>query len=284
MKTYYIYAHINKQNQKIYIGQTCQKPEYRWNKGQGYKNCTYFYKAIKKYGWDNFEHIILENNLSLEEANKKEKYYIQFYNSTNPIYGYNLTFGGNNSIKFSKTTCKKISERMKKYWKNEERRLIMSQKMKKKWQENEYKYNHFIGMKKAFDKIHSEGKTTFITEQGRKRISEARKLYIKKYGTPTQGKGHTEETKKKISKAQMGKNNSHYGKKNSEYQKARIKEVLSKKIQCVETLQIFNSIQEAATWAGLKSSSGISDFLKGRKKSAGKHPITKEKLHWRLIN
>jgi hypothetical protein len=36
--------------------------------------------------------------------------------------------------------------------------------MKKKWQEDEYRYNHSIGMKKAFDKLHSEEKTSFITE------------------------------------------------------------------------------------------------------------------------
>lgn len=57
--TYCVYAHINKVNGKIYIGQTCRKPEYRWNDGKGYKECTYFYNAIEKYGWDNFDHEIL---------------------------------------------------------------------------------------------------------------------------------------------------------------------------------------------------------------------------------
>ena len=37
MNNYIIYKHINKINGKIYIGQTCQKPEYRWNHGKGYK-------------------------------------------------------------------------------------------------------------------------------------------------------------------------------------------------------------------------------------------------------
>ena len=60
MKT--IYLHRNKINNKVYIGQTIQSPEERWKNGNGYKGCYYFYNAIQKYGWDNFEHIILEQN------------------------------------------------------------------------------------------------------------------------------------------------------------------------------------------------------------------------------
>ena len=44
---YTIYKHINKINNKIYIGVTKQKPEQRWAHGEGYKNNTHFYSAIK---------------------------------------------------------------------------------------------------------------------------------------------------------------------------------------------------------------------------------------------
>lgn len=47
MKTGVIYMHRNLINNKVYIGQTIQKPEYRWrNKGKGYKDSSLFYKAI----------------------------------------------------------------------------------------------------------------------------------------------------------------------------------------------------------------------------------------------
>ena len=105
--TYCIYMHKNKINGKIYIGQTCQIPEKRWKEGEGYKGSIQFYSAIKKYGWENFEHIILEENLTLEEANKKEAYYIQFYDSYRN--GYNATLGGNNSPK-TEEQKRKISE------------------------------------------------------------------------------------------------------------------------------------------------------------------------------
>ena len=95
--TYCIYLHKNKINGKVYVGQTCQSPEQRWREGEGYRTCPQFYTAIQKYGWDNFDHIILETDLTLEEANEKEEYYIQYYNSY--INGYNATLGGKNTKK-----------------------------------------------------------------------------------------------------------------------------------------------------------------------------------------
>ena len=96
MNNFIIYMHKNKINNKVYIGQTCLKPERRWRHGNGYDDSPLFYKAIVKYGWNNFEHIILEENLSQEEANFKERYWIDFYKSNNYNFGYNLTSGGNN--------------------------------------------------------------------------------------------------------------------------------------------------------------------------------------------
>lgn len=91
---YIIYVHINKINHKAYVGQTNQIPQRRWGKdGKGYSKQA-FYNAIQKYGWDNFEHIILERGLTQEEANQKEKEYIQKFNSYEQ--GYNATTGGQN--------------------------------------------------------------------------------------------------------------------------------------------------------------------------------------------
>ena len=91
-----IYLHKNKINNKVYIGQTIQEnPQSRWKKGKGYKTCISFYRAIQKYGWENFQHIILEKgDFSLKELNEKEKFYIKLYDSTNPKKGYNITEGG----------------------------------------------------------------------------------------------------------------------------------------------------------------------------------------------
>lgn len=90
-----IYKHTSPSG-KVYIGQTMQtNPQNRWQHGNGYKrHNTLFYKAIQKYGWNNFSHEIIENNiLTQHEANEREIYWISFYNSFKN--GYNATPGGN---------------------------------------------------------------------------------------------------------------------------------------------------------------------------------------------
>ena len=131
MNKYCIYLHKNKINNKIYIGQTCQKPQYRWNNGNGYKQCSYFYSAIQKYGWDNFEHIILENNLTAQQANQKEEEYIKYYKSNEKQFGYNLSAGGDNHKEISELTRKKLSDHAKNRWADEFTRNKMYQIMKK---------------------------------------------------------------------------------------------------------------------------------------------------------
>ena len=88
-KTYCVYKHTNKLNNKVYIGSTSLKPEYRWNHGRGYCTQPYFWEEIQKYGWDNFTHEIMCDGLNKEEALAKEKELISYYNSENPEKGYN---------------------------------------------------------------------------------------------------------------------------------------------------------------------------------------------------
>lgn len=92
---YTIYAHINKANGKMYIGQTRQANlKRRWNGGSSYSGCTHFYAAIKKYGWDGFEHEIWKTGLTKEEADAYERVYINFFETNNPAHGYNVQSGG----------------------------------------------------------------------------------------------------------------------------------------------------------------------------------------------
>lgn len=112
MKTYCIYKHTLP-NQKVYIGQTCDTKR-RWRACNYVGNC-FFYNAIQKYGWENITHEILEDNLTLEEANEKEKYYIALYQSTNSQYGYNLRAGGEGGGVIENKT-EKFKERYKKVY------------------------------------------------------------------------------------------------------------------------------------------------------------------------
>lgn len=94
MENYSVYAHTNKSNGKKYIGITSQKPKERWKNGKGYKSQKRFYDAIKCYGWDNFIHEIIADNLSKEDAEKLEQELIAFHKANDLAYGYNIENGG----------------------------------------------------------------------------------------------------------------------------------------------------------------------------------------------
>lgn len=90
-----VYIHVNKLNSKKYIGITSKRPNNRWGKnGNRYKSSPHFYSAIQKYGWDNFEHIILFTDLDENTAKQKEKELIKLYQTNDRRLGYNCTAGG----------------------------------------------------------------------------------------------------------------------------------------------------------------------------------------------
>lgn len=183
MNNWSVYCHINKTNNKKYVGITEQKVENRWRNGNGYKN-GYFKNAIKKYGWNNFEHIVLKDNLSQYEAEELEIYYISIWNLTDKSFGYNLCNGGNTSDGYKHTNESKEKMRL----------------------------SH-IGLSSGsknpmYCKCH--------TEEVKKEISNHNKNYYKnkenhplyqKYGeaNPNYGKSRNYEQKQKISNALKGR-------------------------------------------------------------------------------
>ena len=211
-KEFVIYKHTNIINKKIYIGQTCQSPPSKRWYPSNYKNNEYFYSAIQKYGWDNFTHEIIESNLTLEEANIREEYWIKHYDSTNHEQGYNIRSGGNNSL-LSEETKNKMSKNHRDV----------------KGEKNYFYGKHFIG------ELH-----------------------------PFYGKHHTEDSKQKISKSKINKG--------------------GLAVKCLETNEVFNTANEAARHCGLSRGTHILDCCYGKRKSAGKHPISKIPLHWAFYN
>lgn len=94
-KTYIVYLHVNPKNKKVYVGITNQNVYKRWKNGHGYTKCKKFYNAILKYGWNNFEHIVLCKTCK-DRALLLEKALIKYYKSKN--LSYNITDGGEDSI------------------------------------------------------------------------------------------------------------------------------------------------------------------------------------------
>lgn len=91
-KKYCVYMHIAPDDKK-YIGITCRDVFSRWGKdGNNYIKQYKFYQAILKYGWDNFEHIIVKEKITSEEASELEKELIKKYNTIKN--GFNILAGG----------------------------------------------------------------------------------------------------------------------------------------------------------------------------------------------
>lgn len=225
---YTIYKHQNLINHKVYIGVTKQKPESRWQNGKGYLTCSHFYNAIQKYGWDNFSHSIIETVTNKDEAGEREKYWISYYNSTDPNYGYNLENGGYKGQSFSPETRQKMS---------------LARRGK-----NNPRY----------------GKP--VSQETRNKISQANKGKLAGEKNPMYGKCHSPEAIEKIRQAASCEHPSRW-----------------RKVRCITTGQIFDSIKAATAFYHMKSGSHIIQVCKGERNSCGKDPITEEPLRWEYV-
>lgn len=117
-KKWIVYIHKSPNN-KFYVGITSQKPNNRWRNGWGYirSNCNdHFTNAIKKYGWNNFEHIIYAENLSKYEAGNLEQKLISILRSNDRRFGYNKESGGFCNKHMHEEAKEKLSKSQPKYF------------------------------------------------------------------------------------------------------------------------------------------------------------------------
>lgn len=111
----YIYITTNIINEKKYIGQKASKVFLK-NKYLG--SGKILHNAINKYGRENFKVELLEECNSREELDKREIYWISYYDAVNSDDFYNLQAGGHSgNIKGSKMS-EDMKNKMKEYYKN----------------------------------------------------------------------------------------------------------------------------------------------------------------------
>lgn len=171
---YIVYKHTAPSG-KVYIGITRDKPQHRWKGGHGYVNNTHFFRAIKRYGWQNIQHEILHTGLTEEQAKIKERELIGVYDSTNPAKGYNHSPGGD---AVSTETSAKISKALTGVPLSQERRKHLSEirkgrplsedckrKISERHQKNPKVLDHLIAANKARAGIPK-------TEEHRRKIAE----------------------------------------------------------------------------------------------------------------
>lgn len=89
-----LYIHINKNNRKCYVGITIMRAGKRWNRGHGYRFNRRFANAIKKWGWETFEHHILAFFDDRDGMNQAEIEAICASGGHKSKFTYNLSPGG----------------------------------------------------------------------------------------------------------------------------------------------------------------------------------------------
>jgi group I intron endonuclease len=137
MNIYSIYKATNKINGKVYIGfdsnwphrKNCHKSYHKRNNQKESKNK--FYRALRKYGWENFQWLVIYQSKDKEYTkNIMENYFINEYDSFKN--GYNSTLGGDGTfgssrkgIKFKYNHSKWLGKKH-----TEETKKLMSKNMK----------------------------------------------------------------------------------------------------------------------------------------------------------
>ena len=161
--SFYVYIHINKVNDKKYVGVTRQKPQRRWgSNGCNYKRHPFLWNSIQKYGWDNFDHLVFEVDTE-KEMFYLEQYLISYYETSNHNRGYNCSRGGE-SGNYQGIGPDGYKEHLKEYVKNHIEE-------KKEYQRQWYLKNQ--------ERIKEKTKTYSINHQ--ERLKEYHKEYLKKW-------------------------------------------------------------------------------------------------------
>lgn len=198
----YIYALINKINNKIYIGYNSSNHDIYHNYSRpqqhlvGKTKCKLIQSAINKYGKENF--IILkvhsEQHLTLDKLKELEIYYIKHFNTLAPN-GYNLTKGGDGLTGFKQS---------------EEQRLKNSEALKLSHSRLEIK-------KKISDSL--KGRIGW-----NKGLTKATDFRIKKLSDSSIVAQNRPEQKKKLSETKVGDKNPNYKKHPSAETRRRLSE------------------------------------------------------------
>ena len=297
MDKYIIYQHVNKINGKRYIGQTSQEPNKRWRDGKGYSDSPKFWEAIQKYGWDNFEHIIIEEGNSQDWANEREIYWIAYYDTfNNDDKGYNMTPGGSNYLKelwaipeYREKMCQAFSIARQKSWSDEDfakKRLeALVNGLRSAWSDPKWRAKRIANL--IGDK-NPNAKAVINIDSGRifstiKEASEWANIGQSGIGECCNGKRRTSGIHPDFGYRLHWQYLNNDNITIEEIEKDRGKHRNRKAVKCLNTGHIFNNLDEAATWSGLKTGTSISRCCRGINKTAGIHPITKEPCKWVFV-
>ena len=262
-----IYCIENLVNHKKYIGQSIDiNARFRKHKNHlknNKHNNSHLQSAWNTYGENNFKFYVIEE-CDKNQLDEREKYYILTMNVQDENFGYNIEPGGFLNRTVSELTKEKISKTLSgRYISDEQRKKISESNRNRK-----------------------------VSEETRKKMSDNH-ADVSGSNNPNYGKHLSDETKRKIVENRntlSGENHPNYGKSLSDETKQKLREAKIGKydganhpncrpVYCPELDRKFWGAKEAEIEFGIDATY-ISACLNGKQKSAGKHPVTGEKLHW----
>lgn len=262
----FIYKILCKKNNKVYIGQTVnlnkRMMEHFNDLRKGKHHSLKLQRAFDKYGEEFFEHSLIEivpENI----ADDREKYWIKHYNSTDKNFGFNNESGGNLKKVVSEDTKKKLSNINKSKYTKARKYLLSPEALKKKSEKLTGSGNPMYG---------KTPKEWMSKESYEKWVNDKRKRMLE--NNPMKGKKHSKESLEKIKNASLGENNPFFGKHHSDETKSKLSKIRkenpvnNRRVLCVNTGEVFNTITEASKRFGVDCS-GISKCCRGKIKRCG---------------
>lgn len=240
-KLFCVYCHTLKKDGRKYIGITSQKPRKRWSYGAGYEARTYIGKAIRKYGWDEFEHDILFEGLAEKEAKAKERELIALYDTRNPKKGFNLTDGGDGVCGYTPTP--EVIEKLR----ISHLGICPSAESRKR----------LSASLKEYYKAHKGPTLTRERSLAMVKAREGLAVWNK-------GKHLSDETKKKLRDANLGKIASEQTRDKMRNSSPRKRRVVA--LDKLGNALTYNSISEACEALNIKTRSHVTECCKGTRK------------------
>lgn len=265
-----IYKATSRTTGKTYIGQTSRpfksrRSEHHRSAQQAHrqKYPTPFHLAIRQEGSGNFDWEVLETCTSCEHLNEREKFYIKLLDCLVPD-GFNQTTGGAMDATMTTATREKIAESMRGLHKDPEFQGNLYPKLKGLVPPNKgvpmseaQKVKVGAARKAAYEVPGyvnpnvGQKRSGEALENLHKAFKDARQLPTGDAWTEAHGEQYTDEVRAKMRAAKVGK-----------------KPANTKKVECIETGQVFNGLKEAADTLGIQKQS-IWLQIKGRVKHAG---------------
>lgn len=201
-----IYKIVNNINGKVYVGQTVRNLEIRWKEhlrdAKSRRSHTYFCNTLNKYGEENFTREVIYECQNQKELDEKEIFFVEEFQSLSPN-GYNHA-AGSGTGHISEETKKKMSKAGKGRPKSPEHRKAIG--------------NALRGQKHSDERVQKNKDSHKGQRPTEEQIRKSVETRLKS------GYKHSEETKRKIGKANSGERNWFFGKQRTPEMKKKIAE------------------------------------------------------------